>query len=678
MKKHLPLRLIALTCAAAGLCFQLATAQTAAPANTAAGGSADPRNFDAVSFGQPIPLGPNWLFAPGDNPAWASPAFDDSGWKTISSDKQLRDYGIHDIPYAWYRVHIHLRPGARSLTVGLAGVSGSYEVFANGLRIGGDGNMTGLVQTQQHALISYSVPDSTIAPSGNLVLAFRFALNRGGYDGLGASTPLSSHTVYLFSQWEAPFLVSYVVAHAAGPPFLLCCLALIAGLVSFALYVALRTQLEYLAISIYLFAASACMAVLIWADFNSSFAVYSLMWVALCVENFALIEFVRLVLHLPRTRWFLLLEVASSLAFFVPPANSLGIASTYVYLGGFYLPVLVVKIILPALLLRGFLRGNRDAGVLLPAILLGSLADYWRFLCDLISYAHFAPLYPFLIFSLPIGSYQIDFYRIGDLIFYIAVLLFLVLRTVGIARDRARAAAELEAARTTQQLLLSRSSHPTPGFHVESIYHPASEVGGDFFLVASSPGGGLIAIVGDVSGKGLIAAMRVAMILGVLRREDSWQPAQILHNLNEALLTRGEPGFTTACCVHIERSGRFTLANAGQIAPYIDGREIATPPALPLGLVPDQHYTTVSGNLSVNQRIVLLSDGVVEARSGTGELLGFERLARLTLKSAREIADTAKNFGQDDDITVLTLTRLTAGEDSTPLQTSPTLAPALP
>jgi hypothetical protein len=674
--KHPLLPLFALVCAAAGLGAQFATSQTAAPANTATPGSADPRNFDAVSFGQPIPLGPNWLFAPGDNPAWASPTFDDSSWKTISSDKQLRDYGIHDIPYAWYRIHIHLRPGARNLTVGIGGVSGSYEVYANGLRLGGDGNMTGLVQTQQHALIPYSVPDSTIAPSGNLVLAFRFAINRGGYEGRGTSTPVHSHAVYLFSQWEAPFLVSYVVAHAVGPPFLLCCLALIAGLVSFALYIALRTQLEYLAISIYLFAASAGMAVLIWTEFNSSFAVYSLMWVALCVENFALIEFVRLVLHLPRTRWLLLLEVASSLAFFVPPANSLGIGSTYFYLGGFYLPVLIVKIILPALLLRGWLRGNRDAGVLLPAILLGSLADYWRFFCDLVSFTHFARLYPFLVFSLPVGTYQVDFYRIGDLIFYIAVLLFLVLRTVGIARDRARAAAELEAARTTQQLLLSRSSHPTPGFHVESIYHPASEVGGDFFLVASSPGGGLLAIIGDVSGKGLKAAMRVAMILGVLRREDSWAPTQVLHNLNEALLTRGEPGFTTACCVCIEQHGRFTLANAGHIAPYIDGCEITTPPALPLGLVPDQHYPTVAGNLSANQHIVLLSDGVVEARSTTGELLGFERLVQLTLKSAREIADTAKDFGQQDDITVLTLTRLAASAESTSLQISPALAPA--
>jgi serine phosphatase RsbU (regulator of sigma subunit) len=294
---------------------------------------------------------------------------------------------------------------------------------------------------------------------------------------------------------------------------------------------------------------------------------------------------------------------------------------------------------------------------LLPAIVIGSLADYWYFVRKLVYYAHLNALFPYLPFNVPLGSYYVNFYRIGDFIFVVAILIFLVQRTVRIARERNRVAAELEAARSTQELLLARSAQPTPGFHVETIYYPASEVGGDFFLVASMPNGGLLAIVGDVSGKGLLAAMRVAMILGVLRREDCLEPAAVLHNLNEALLTQGESGFTTACCVQIEPDGRYTVANAGHISPYIDGREVATSPSLPLGLTPDQHYAPVTGSLAADQKIVLLSDGVVEARSTTGELLGFERLAQLTLKSAREIANTAKAFGQQDDITVLTLAR---------------------
>ena len=77
--------------------------------------------------------------------------------------------------------------------------------------------------------------------------------------------------------------------------------------------------------------------------------------------------------------------------------------------------------------------------------------------------------------------------------------------------------------------------------------------------------------------------------------------------------------------------------------------------ALPLGIVPDQIYQPVKGVLRQQDRIVLLSDGVPEARSHSNELFGFDRLLDLTRLSAEEIAGAAKDFGQEDDITVLTL-----------------------
>ena len=98
---------------------------------------------------------------------------------------------------------------------------------------------------------------------------------------------------------------------------------------------------------------------------------------------------------------------------------------------------------------------------------------------------------------------------------------FLCAEMVESARERAAFAAELQAASNVQQLLLQSASRATPGFQVESVYLPASEVGGDFFLVSPAADGALTAIVGDVSGKGLTAAMRVALILGALRREVS-------------------------------------------------------------------------------------------------------------------------------------------------------------
>jgi hypothetical protein len=223
------------------------------------------------------------------------------------------------------------------------------------------------------------------------------------------------------------------------------------------------------------------------------------------------------------------------------------------------------------------------------------------------------------------------------------------------ARERAAYAAELQAASTVQQLLLQGASQSTPGFLVDSVYMPASEVGGDFFFVSPAPDGSLTAIVGDVSGKGLPAAMRVAMILGALHSETSHDPGVILSRLNNALVTQGQLGFTTACCIHIALSGDYTLANAGHISPYVLGAEVNTPPSLPLGILADQAYELVHGRLAPSERLVMMSDGVPEARANSGELYSFDRLPSLTLKAAHDIADAAQRFGQEDDITVLTI-----------------------
>jgi len=325
--------------------------------------ASDPRNFDASQFGDYVKVGPNWLFADGDKPEWASRTFDDSGWKNISTNKPLSDYGIRDIPYAWYRIHIHLRPGAHGLMIGITGLAGSYEVYANGLRLGGSGKMVGATLRAQYQLVTYGVPDSTIPASGDLILAIRCAVNRGSTLGRGVSTPLYYGSVYLLSQGSAPIFTDYVAAHIAGVPVLLCGLALLASLIAFALYVALQSQLEYLAIAVYLLLSSMTSALLIWLNLYSfSFPAFYLSYVVLSVETFALIEFVRLVLHQPRTRPLLVLEIVSSCAFLLFPLRQLGIVSPEVNLAVFFLPVLIVKVVLPVLLFRASRRGNREAG----------------------------------------------------------------------------------------------------------------------------------------------------------------------------------------------------------------------------------------------------------------------------------------------------------------------------
>lgn len=616
----------------------------------------DPRNVDATQFGQRITLGPNWLFAPGDNPAWAAPGFDDSGWTTVSQEKQLFDYGFHDMHYGWYRVHVHLRPGANNLAVALQFTQGSFEVYADGVRIGGGGPFPPMNRFHHYGFVAYPIPDGVLTPSGDLVLAIRFGLNSVGARGRGTSTPIDYRSEVLLLSGEAVDRErSFADEMQVVPRLILGGLSLVTGLVAFALFLAMRRQREYLAAAVYMLAWTSYQTLFICWDVSVfTFArglLSAFFWGLIGVS---LIEFICRVLGVRRSRWIVALQIITYLSGYSNTLSALPFFPYYFGFVAFYSPMMFVDVMLVALMIRGWMRGNMEARVLLPAFLLITFTDYWTFFNYLLYYVHFVPVYhPLPIVQ--IAEYGVSLLSIGDFLSFITVLLFLVLRTVSIARRHATVSAELEAARTTQQLLLSRASQPTPGFDVKSVYFPASEVGGDFFLVSTTPAGGLIAIVGDVSGKGLQAAMRVAMILGALRREDSLEPAAVLHNLNETLVSQSDTGFTTACCIRVDPDGQFTLANAGHIAPYLDGVQVATPPALPLGLAADQHYDAIVGALGAKETLVLISDGVLEARSAAGELFGFDRVAAISTGTAESIAQGAKAFGQEDDITVLTL-----------------------
>jgi serine phosphatase RsbU (regulator of sigma subunit) len=115
-------------------------------------------------------------------------------------------------------------------------------------------------------------------------------------------------------------------------------------------------------------------------------------------------------------------------------------------------------------------------------------------------------------------------------------------------------------------------------------------------------------------------------------------------------------GFITACCARFYPDGRTVLANAGQISPYLDGKELEVESGLPLGISADAEYTDTE--TSLDGAVTFLSDGVVEASNASGELLGFDRMCALTTKPAEEIAEAAQRWGQDDDITVLKVMRI--------------------
>lgn len=206
-------------------------------------------------------------------------------------------------------------------------------------------------------------------------------------------------------------------------------------------------------------------------------------------------------------------------------------------------------------------------------------------------------------------------------------------------------------------MLLPDELDQCPGFAVECIYQPAEQVGGDFFQQIADGQGGMLIVVGDVSGKGLPAAMMVSVLVGAIRTEADHgaSPAAMLALLNERMMGRLQDGFATCLAAHIDAEGLLTLANAGHLPPYRNGEEVGVPGSLPLGVAAGVKYESITLRLAPGDRLTFISDGVVEAQSRTGELFGFDRTRGLSLESAERIAQAARAFGQMDDITVVTL-----------------------
>ncbi len=623
----------------------------------------DPRNVNASLTNGPIDLSSTWLEKSGDDPSYADPHLDDSQWPVVTAQHRAKIFKINGPQVVWYRSHVHVPAGSHDLALLTRWFPGTWTIYINGIAVGDSGPppAAGDVQSADESVDHrFEIPaaalgngDLTIAiRESNLTAADRFSASRATLL-LGPSTVLEEYSALFFFRTLTPSVANF------GLEFLILLIAL-------ALALTLRNEREYFALALFFGFVLLSAGLAIWEGGANSGVLSIFGKLSFRVGGFiALSEFVRLVLGMSRGRWFKIYEwILASGACAVamlPAVNHLHgpkLLNDFIVL--FLVLVMAVGLIgfgfggiaLPFVSLWfGWKRRNRDAMLLAIPLLIQPLEILTTAVTRLTSSHHGVSA----IANPPIQSMYIAWSDAAELLLNLAMLLFLILRTVRIARSRAAMATDLHAVQSVQEILLARASNVTPGFLVEHVYYPASEVGGDFFLVSPGPDGSVTAIVGDVSGKGLVAAMRVSMILGVLRREEQREPEAILRNLNEALMMQGEMGFTTACCVRLQADGRYTIANAGHINPYIGGEEIDTPSSLPLGMDPDQAYEQVSGVLPEGKTMVLMSDGVVEARSPKGELYGFGRLPALTMMGAGDIADVARRFGQEDDITVLTV-----------------------
>jgi serine phosphatase RsbU (regulator of sigma subunit) len=260
-------------------------------------------------------------------------------------------------------------------------------------------------------------------------------------------------------------------------------------------------------------------------------------------------------------------------------------------------------------------------------------------------------------------------------------LIYAIYRFSAESRDRQAALEqEFRNAREIQQVLIPESLPQIPGFTLTSAYKPALEVGGDFFQIIPLGDSSTLIVLGDVSGKGLKAAMAVSLIVGATRMvaESTNNPAEILAGLNRRLHGRLQGGFATCIAMRLDPDGSCLISCAGHPAPFLNGGELTLPGALPLGMSPDAVYEKTTISIHPGDHFALYTDGLLEARSPSGELYGFDRLRILfsAKPTADEATEAAVTFGQDDDITVLTLTRLAAVQQSPASHNGPVLVSA--
>ena len=220
---------------------------------------------------------------------------------------------------------------------------------------------------------------------------------------------------------------------------------------------------------------------------------------------------------------------------------------------------------------------------------------------------------------------------------------------------------ELKSAGEVQRIMIPEIVPDVPGYTIASVYRPAAEVGGDFFQIIPREDRSTLVVLGDVSGKGLKAAMNVSLIVGTLRAlaESNTDPASILTGLNRLLTGRLQGGFVTALVFRVDDLGVCKVANAGHLEPFLNGEELKIEGSPPLGIFLETEYDQQRFTMSEGDCLTIYTDGVLEARNEQDELYGLER-TRMLLggnPSAEFIAETARAFGQDDDITVLTIHR---------------------
>jgi phosphoserine phosphatase RsbU/P len=595
-----------------------------------------------------------WVTHAGDNPAWASPAFDDSSWHSVEID----DIGAAQPGWRWFRLRVQLSPNHPRIHLLILGGDGVYELYANGRRIDGPELRSHLTTRRPVERVVSLDPQSP-----TLQLALR------------------THAPFSYISWRLPLFLDFRLGtpdsidiarqaaqsqrlYAALPSLFINLLLILASFGALALYRSQSTDREYLWLGLYLLLLGICNLVayissdaLLPLDAND-FIADPLIYAFTIMQIEFTFSFAGQRVTRPWRAYEALLVVM-----LIPSALvGFGILPNIGYILIQAAVILPAALLLPVLLFVWYRRGNREAGwLILPSLLPALMAA----VTDVGSASIFSGWgkLDFLAGSIPLGPIPLQFDDLGDFLLLLAIVIVIFFRFTRVSREQARTAAELDAARAMQRRMVPATLPAVPGYAIEAAYLPATEVGGDFYQVLGQRDGSTLIVVGDVSGKGLAAAMTGTLALGALRTlaAENLSPAALLTRLNDQIVAAQESGFITCLCVRICPDGRARAANAGHLTPYRNGEEVAMESGLPLGIAAESDYAEAAFTLAPGDILTLLSDGVVEAMSTSGELFGFERTRAISTQSAPQIAAAGQAFGQQDDITVLTLTLTGAG-----------------
>lgn len=640
-----------------------------------------------------VPVDGKWQFHVGDDQGWAAPGFDDSQWEQVSANKPIGLQGHASFEgFGWYRRHISLSPAkgaSPDFALLIPAIDDVYEVYWNGVRIGQLGTMP------PHWRWYSGVAPQTygLGPARSGVLAVRvwktplFTVDdgtAGGFESLptvGSPDAIAELKGNLDFQWLRRSQFRFGLTSLFG---MVCVLGLVAWLRD-------RSQWLLFWMTVY----SGCLVSELFLGgmrLPYSFAVMTtITQIEICAREIS-IWFLLL--------WLLQLQEDRKLSSLVKKAAYVSVVVSAI--DGFLIllypwpfsafpiqiadaaltPVIIAFEAIPAVLVAyAFIRRkqldsarwavaataflNATVYMVQNAAVQGPRFTHWTFGNTITN-----PL--FIINGNPVNIIVL----LRTLLF-LAIVYAVIRYSIDERKRQGALELEIQNARELQRVLVPETLPAVPGFTVTSAYRPAQQVGGDFFQIIPIEGGSTLVVLGDVSGKGLKAAMAVSLIVGAVRAlaDDYPSPAQLLTQLNRRLHGRMQGGFATCLILLLQPESTCLVASAGHPAPYLNRHEIQIPGALPLGVSHNTVYAEREVTTRPGDHFALYTDGLLEARNRTGELYGFERLDDLfsSPMNAAAATEAAVSFGQDDDITVLTLTRLTAGEEAVAVHLAPSL-----